>query len=783
MRFGARLIRLRACLSAALAVAFVALSSAVVATAATLRVTTKADSYALHSGRCTLREAIAAVDSTGLRTDCGTAGRTANTIVLGSGRYVLSIAPAGSDGDASGDLNITGREPVTILGAGPHATTIDAVGMGDRVIRVAQGSRVTLAQLRITGGSPPGGRAGLGGSDGAACSAGGAGAKGANAGWAGEGGGIFNAGRLELKEVQVVGNRGGAGGSGGGAGSTGCAGGQGGQGGNGGGLYNLGVLTLTDSTVDGNQAGPGGPGGAGAGNPDALSGLGGDGGPGGIGGGIYSRGRVQVTGSTISGNRAGIGGPGGRGAGSSGGDSAGGPGGLGGGVGSATALRLVNDTLVGNLAGSGGPGGGTQGSGGPGGDGGAVAVTGGSSLVRNATIANNGVGDGGPGASTAGVAGARGLAGGLFVVSLAVRPAMVLQNTIVASSSGAGCVATPRWGIANGGHDLSFGDGTCPGKRGDPRLEPLRSYGGPTMTMALRAGSAAIGQVPRHGGHCPAADQRDVHRPQGKGCDIGAYEFAVPKITLAAPFPGGSYDRGSPVRVRFRCGEGGIASPIASCRGTVAAGHRIPTGRLGRLRFVVSAVDRSGNRVRRTVHYSVWEYVNPLSMVSGLTPRRIDLGVDYAGSGPLLAIGRGQVTTASDTDDGPESCWAISCWPGGGIVVYRLLDGPFAGKYVYVAEHLTVTVRVGQTVQAGQRIATLYAGYPWSEWGWAAGPGPEALAMADGHRCTCSDPGGWSTIEGRNMNDLLVRLGAPSGYLQSTVPDQSMPRGWPSWSR
>ncbi len=224
-----------------------------------------------------------------------------------------------------------------------------------------------------------------------------------------------------------------------------------------------------------------------------------------------------------------------------------------------------------------------------------------------------------------------------------------------------------------------------------------------------------------------------------------------------------------------------MASTIATCTGSLAPGHPIGTGRLGTVPFVVTAIDKNGTRARTTVHYDVWIYLNPLREVSGLTPRRIDLGVDYAGTGPLLAIGRARVTMASDTDSGPSSCWAISCWPGGGIVVIRLLDGPFAGKYVYVAEHITVSVRAGQTVSAGQQIATLYKGYPWSEWGWAAGPGPEALAMADGHWChTCADVGDWSTIEGRNMNALLVRLGAPSGLFQP-IPTQSMPPAWPTW--
>jgi CSLREA domain-containing protein len=739
--------------SAVLAVA-TALCGLLVATgtarATVLHVSTTRDEILRHDGACSLREAIAAVNSSGSGTDCGAAGRRANTIVLSRGDYVLSVTPAGPDDNTSGDLNLAGRVPLTLRGAGTGATVIDAGGLGDRVISVGGGARLTLVRLTITGGHPSGAAAGGEGSQAMPCGTGPAGQA---------GGGIFNSGTVTLNAVKVSGNHAAAGGAG-------CAAGTGGPGGSGGGLYSRGTLTVIDSTIEGNTAGRGGAGGAGA--PSAMGpAQGAAGGPGGSGGGIYSRGKLTVTASTISGNRAGAGGLGGQGAGGGAPGFAGSAGldGSGGGIFSSVGrLRLINDTLFHNAAGAGDAGSGLGGPGGPG-DGGAVAVVRAPSLLLNDTVAENGAG------------------GGLFVTSGRRAEAMRLQNTIVASNAGPGCVAAPAWAITDGGHDLSYGDGTCPGRQANPRLRGLKNYGGPTKTIALGAGSAAVGRVPRRGGGCPATDQRGVVRPQGKGCDIGAYEFAVPKITILAPFHGASYERGARIRARFRCGEGGVRNTIAVCEGSVTAGRRIETGHPGRAHFTVTAVDRSGTRARKTIRYGVWEYVDPLRRVSGLTPRRIDLGVDYAGSGPLLAIGRGRVTTASDTDSGPQSCWAISCWPGGGIVVYRLLDGPFAGRYVYVAEHLTVTVRVGQTVRPGQQVATLYAGYPWSEWGWAAGPGPEALAMADGHRCTCSDPGGWSTIEGRNMDDLLVRLGAPSGYLQPGVPDQSMPSGWPTWPR
>jgi CSLREA domain-containing protein len=80
-----------------------------VAGAATLTVTTTTDTVAAGDGQCSLREAIAAVDTPGAASDCGTANATGNTIVLGPGTYVLSIAPTGGDGNTSGDLDLTAR--------------------------------------------------------------------------------------------------------------------------------------------------------------------------------------------------------------------------------------------------------------------------------------------------------------------------------------------------------------------------------------------------------------------------------------------------------------------------------------------------------------------------------------------------------------------------------------------------------------------------------------------------------------------------------------------------
>ncbi|HYZ79352.1 MAG TPA: PxKF domain-containing protein [Gaiellaceae bacterium] len=96
-----------------------------------------------------------------------------------------------------------------------------------------------------------------------------------------------------------------------------------------------------------------------------------------------------------------------------------------------------------------------------------------------------------------------------------------LQNSIVANSpAGGNCDAT--FGVIAGLGNLSWPDATCPGINQDPMLGPLADNGGPTQTMALPSGSPAIDAAVL--ANCPATDQRGVSRPQGGGCDIGAYE-------------------------------------------------------------------------------------------------------------------------------------------------------------------------------------------------------------------------------------------------------------------
>jgi hypothetical protein len=66
----------------------------------------------------------------------------------------------------------------------------------------------------------------------------------------------------------------------------------------------------------------------------------------------------------------------------------------------------------------------------------------------------------------------------------------------------------------------------------DPLLGPLALNGGGGLTHAVFPGSPVIDK----GADCLPTDQRGISRPQGAGCDIGAYEY-VPPVVVPPPAP------------------------------------------------------------------------------------------------------------------------------------------------------------------------------------------------------------------------------------------------------
>jgi hypothetical protein len=461
----------------------------------------------------------------------------------GSLRYAITNAV---DNDTimfgvTGTINLTGALPglahsISIEGPGADQLTVRRdIGGYYRIFTVGFGSMVSIDGLTISNGEVYGDY----------------------------GGGIYNGGTLTVSNSTLSGNTSDYGG----------------------GIFNHGTLTVTGSTLSGNFASgyDFDNGGGGIYNYEGMltvsnSTLSGNSATDG-GGGIYnSYGTLTVSNSTLSGNSADHGGGISNYAGmltvsnsTLSGNSASEGGGISNYYGT---LTVSNSTLSGNSA--------------PNGRGGGISNYSGTLTVSNSTLSGNsaaGVNDGGGGIynfgtltvsnstlsgnSTAGVFCKGGginssgpatltnvtvtsnratssVGGGLYVYAGAP---VLLHNTLIAGNF-RGATGTTRDDV-HGALNLSgdynlIGDGTgmtglSNGVNGDlvgsaaapidPLLGPLQDNGGPTQTMALRAGSPALnaGNPSQLG----TPDQRGVVR--AGGVNIGAYQASASAFVLTVP--------------------------------------------------------------------------------------------------------------------------------------------------------------------------------------------------------------------------------------------------------
>jgi hypothetical protein len=176
-------------------------------------------------------------------------------------------------------------------------------------------------------------------------------------------------------------------------------------------------------------------------------------------------------------------------------------------------VSLTNDTLAANQ--SGGSGGGAG-----------LSVTSPAAIALiNDTIAGNDAGGAGHG-------------GGLSVSGpVAVTNSIVAGN---AGANGADCGGAPT----SGGGNIESAAGCGFVAAGDQHnaaadLGPLQDNGGVALpsgarlqTLAPLRGSPGIGSALRAA--CPATDERGISRPQGTGCDAGAFEVTPPAVTTGA---------------------------------------------------------------------------------------------------------------------------------------------------------------------------------------------------------------------------------------------------------
>jgi hypothetical protein len=138
---------------------------------------------------------------------------------------------------------------------------------------------------------------------------------------------------------------------------------------------------------------------------------------------------------------------------------------------------------------------------------------------------------------------------------------------------------------------------------------------------------------------------------------------------------------------------------------------------------------------------AVGGYTNP---IPGAAAGRTDQGVDatLTPGAPILALGRSKVIGI------------IPNWFSGQPFVWlQLLDGSAAGKYYYVAEQITPSVRPGQVVNAGEPIGTYSSSGTGLELGWATSTG-QTLA-----RATTGYVEGEATQAGQSFRQFLTSLG------------------------
>ncbi len=425
-----------------------------------------------------------------------------DTILVGAGTYPENIG-IGID--------------VSISGSGAGNTTIDGSGT-NRVITVAAGATVTLADITVTNGYVSGSN---------------------------NGGGINNEGTLHLERVLVTNNTADWGG---------------------GGIYNSGILTVTDSWVIGNigqTIGTGIIGGAGIATLGSGSSLTvtrstiadnrlvkpgtEDRGGGGISskwsaltiidssftnnesgyaaGGLWVQGgSFTLTRSTVASNRTGT-------------DPARGYGSGGGMFLKSSVATITDSTISSNTAKTVGGG----------------IYNKGNLTVTNSTISGNAAARGGGGiyskndltlssvtvASNSAASNSGAWGGGVYAFgnTITVDNTLIADNTVTTAGTDCyGTVNAPAGSVSlvestDAIDCVSAGAGTIV-TGVDPLLGPLQDNGGPTLTHELLAGSPALDT----GSTALTADQRGEPRPVGSGDDIGAYERAVTVPPVGPPF-------------------------------------------------------------------------------------------------------------------------------------------------------------------------------------------------------------------------------------------------------
>jgi chitodextrinase len=258
----------------------------------------------------------------------------------------------------------------------------------------------------------------------------------------------------------------------------------------GGAINNSGTLTLTTSTFTGNSAQEGG--------------------------GVFNQKTATITNDTFTGNQATI---------------------FGGGalLNAAGTMKVIGDTFTGNT----GPGGGAI-------DNDTTLNISDSTFVGNTAGTNGGgaVENFGPTTMTQSTLSGNSSPYGSDILNYTGYTISVSMSIVANGQGGTNCGGQAP--VTDGGYNIDTGS-SCGFSSANhsmsntqPKLDALASNGGSTQTMALPAGSPALDVIPPSTSGCSGTtDQRGISRPQGTGCDVGAYELIVTTGGTAPTVPTG----------------------------------------------------------------------------------------------------------------------------------------------------------------------------------------------------------------------------------------------------
>ncbi len=296
--------------------------------------------------------------------------------------------------------------------------------------------------------------------------------------------------------------------------------------------------------------------------------------------------------------------------------------------------------------------------------------------------------------------------GGLYISqgTISVQNSIVAGNTVLnanGASTPSNCGSTAPDVITSLGHNLESATDCGFKSAGDlqnanPEFTSAlpQDNGGDTRTLGLDAKSPAVDAILAGASGCGGTDQRGASRPQGTGCDIGAFELFQPVEGQSAVIQVAVASATISVEPTITWGDGTSSSPgtVAKTGGPITGTHTYAVA--GIYTGSVSWQDDAGSH---TVSFDVKVVDAPLTATA--TPVSATAGTAF--SGPVAtftdANPDGTVSPYSATiswGDGTTSAGTITAGAGDFVV---------SGTHTYASPglyHTTVTIRDAQGATA-----------------------------------------------------------------------------------